>query len=85
MRVPDLAMAGGFSSEDGIYKVLAMGSPHFKAVCMGRALMIPGFVGKNIGSGSRIRICQRPSPSLERLLKRSSSTTRMLRTSSEAT
>ena len=49
MRVPDLAMAGGFSSEDGIYKVLAMGSPHFKAVCMGRALMIPGFVGKNIG------------------------------------
>lgn len=49
MRVPDLAMAGGFSSEDGIYKVLAMGSPYFKAVCMGRALMIPGFVGKNIG------------------------------------
>ncbi|GFO97854.1 ferredoxin-dependent glutamate synthase [groundwater metagenome] len=28
---------------------LAMGSPYFKAVCMGRALMIPGFVGKNIG------------------------------------
>lgn len=49
MRVPDLAMAGGFSTEDGIYKVLAMGTPYFKAVCMGRALMIPGFVGKNIG------------------------------------
>ncbi|QLC49449.1 FMN-binding glutamate synthase family protein [Methanolobus zinderi] len=48
-RVPDLAMAGGFSSEDGIYKVLAMGSPYFKAVCMGRGLMIPGMVGKNIG------------------------------------
>jgi glutamate synthase domain-containing protein 2 len=42
-------MAGGFSSEDGVYKALAMGSPYFKAVCMGRALMIPGFVGKNIG------------------------------------
>ncbi|WP_406661057.1 FMN-binding glutamate synthase family protein [Methanolobus sp. ZRKC3] len=48
-RVPDLAMAGGFSSEDGIYKVLAMGAPYFKAVCMGRGLMIPGMVGKNIG------------------------------------
>ena len=29
-------------------KVLAMGAPHTKAVCMGRALMIPGMVGKNI-------------------------------------
>ncbi|GAB4275739.1 MAG: FMN-binding glutamate synthase family protein [Coriobacteriia bacterium] len=47
--VPDIAIAGGFSTEDHIYKVLAMGSPHTKAVCMGRALMIPGFVGKNIG------------------------------------
>ncbi len=46
--IPDIAVAGGFSTEDHIYKVLAMGSPHTKAVCMGRALMIPGFVGKNI-------------------------------------
>lgn len=50
LRVPDLAMAGGFSTEDGVYKVLAMGSPYFKAVCMGRALMIPGMVGKNIAA-----------------------------------
>ncbi len=47
-RVPDLAFAGGFSSEDGIFKALALGSPFVKAVCMGRALMIPGMVGKNI-------------------------------------
>jgi glutamate synthase domain-containing protein 2 len=47
-RIPDLAMAGGFSTEDHIFKALAMGSPYFKAVCMGRALMIPGMVGKNI-------------------------------------
>ncbi|MDF1543200.1 MAG: glutamate synthase-related protein [Anaerosomatales bacterium] len=47
--VPDIAMAGGFSTEDHIFKVLALGSPYIKAVCMGRALMIPGFVGKNIG------------------------------------
>ncbi len=46
---PDLAMAGGFSTEDHIFKVLAMGAPFVKAVCMGRALMIPGMVGKNIG------------------------------------
>ncbi|MGV8083468.1 MAG: glutamate synthase-related protein [Coriobacteriia bacterium] len=46
--VPDIAIAGGFSTEDHVFKVLAMGAPHTKAVCMGRALMIPGFVGKNI-------------------------------------
>ena len=46
--IPDLAMAGGFSTEDHIFKVLALGAPYFKAVCMGRALMIPGFVGDNI-------------------------------------
>jgi len=49
-RVPDLAFAGGFSSEDGVFKALALGSPFTKAICMGRALMIPGMVGKNIAS-----------------------------------
>ena len=49
IRLPDLAIAGGFSAEDHIFKALAMGSPYVKAVCMGRALMIPGMVGKNIG------------------------------------
>jgi glutamate synthase domain-containing protein 2 len=48
-RVPDIAFAGGFSSEDHIFKALALGAPYCKAVCMGRALMIPGMVGKNIG------------------------------------
>ena len=47
-RVPDIAFAGGFSSEDGVFKALALGAPFVKAVCMGRALMIPGIVGKNI-------------------------------------
>jgi glutamate synthase domain-containing protein 2 len=47
-RVPDLAFAGGFSSEDHVFKALALGAPYVKAVCMGRALMIPGMVGKNI-------------------------------------
>ena len=49
IRVPDIAMAGGFSTEAGVFKAIAMGSPYVKAVCMGRALMIPGMVGKNIG------------------------------------
>ena len=48
MRVPHLAMAGGFSDEPNVFKALAMGSPYFRAVCMGRGLMIPGMVGKNI-------------------------------------
>jgi glutamate synthase domain-containing protein 2 len=47
-RPPDMAFASGFSSEDGVFKALALGAPFTKAVCMGRALMIPGMVGKNI-------------------------------------
>ena len=47
-RPPDVAFAGGFSSEDGVFKAIALGAPFVKAVCMGRALMIPGMVGKNI-------------------------------------
>ena len=47
-RAPDIAFAGAFSSEDGVFKALALGAPFCKAVCMGRALMIPGMVGKNI-------------------------------------
>ena len=46
--VPDIAFAGGFSSEDLIFKGLSLGAPYVKAICMGRALMIPGMVGKNI-------------------------------------
>ncbi len=48
LRLPDIAIAGGFSSEDHVFKAIAMGAPYTKAVCMGRALMIPGMVGKNI-------------------------------------
>lgn len=48
VKVPDIAFAGGFSSEDGVFKGLALGAPFVKAICMGRALMIPGMVGKNI-------------------------------------
>jgi len=50
IKTPNIAIAGGFSSEDGVFKAISMGSPYVRAVCMGRGLMIPGMVGKNIGN-----------------------------------
>ncbi len=47
-RVADLAFAGGLAREDHVFKALALGAPYTKLVCMGRALMIPGFLGSNI-------------------------------------
>jgi glutamate synthase-like protein len=46
--VVDMAFAGGLAREDQIFKALALGAPFTKLVCMGRALMIPGFLGSNI-------------------------------------
>ncbi len=48
VRVPDVALAGGFAREDHIFKALALGAPYTKLVCMGRAPMIPGYLGSNI-------------------------------------
>jgi glutamate synthase domain-containing protein 2 len=48
MKVVDMAFAGGLAREDHIFKALALGAPFTKLVCMGRALMIPAFVGANI-------------------------------------
>ncbi|MFO7838631.1 MAG: glutamate synthase-related protein [Desulfosalsimonadaceae bacterium] len=47
-EVVDLSFAGGFALEDHIFKAIALGAPYTKLVCMGRAIMIPGFVGSNI-------------------------------------
>lgn len=46
--VVDIAFAGGLAREDQIFKALALGAPFTKLVCMGRGLMIPGFLGANI-------------------------------------
>jgi glutamate synthase domain-containing protein 2 len=46
--VVDLSFAGGLAREDHIFKALALGAPFCKLVCMGRAMMIPAFVGANI-------------------------------------
>jgi len=47
-RVVDMSFAGGFAREDHIFKAMALGAPFTKLICMGRAIMIPGFVGANI-------------------------------------
>jgi hypothetical protein len=44
----DMSFAGGFARSSAIFKGLALGSPFVKLICMGRALMIPGFLGSNI-------------------------------------
>ena len=47
-QVVDMSFAGGFALEDHIFKALALGAPYTKLVCMGRGIMIPGFLGANI-------------------------------------
>ncbi len=46
--VTDMSFAGGFALEDSIFKGLALGGPYTKMICMGRSLMIPGFLGSNV-------------------------------------
>ncbi|MBP8128067.1 MAG: FMN-binding glutamate synthase family protein [Candidatus Hydrogenedentes bacterium] len=47
--VPALAVAGGFSFEDQIFKGLALGAPFVKLVGMARAPIAAAMVGKTIG------------------------------------
>ncbi|HOH29459.1 MAG TPA: FMN-binding glutamate synthase family protein [Candidatus Hydrogenedentes bacterium] len=47
--LPALAVAGGFSFEDQIYKALALGAPYVKLVGMARAPIAAAMVGKTIG------------------------------------
>jgi hypothetical protein len=46
--VADMAFGGGLAREDHIFKALSLGAPYTKLACMGRALMIPAFLGANI-------------------------------------
>jgi glutamate synthase domain-containing protein 2 len=47
--VPPLAVGGGFTFEDGIFKGLAMGAPFVKLIGMARAPVAAAMVGKTIG------------------------------------
>lgn len=48
-KVPALAVAGGFTFEDQIYKGLALGAPFVKLVGMARSPIAAAMVGKTIG------------------------------------
>ena len=49
MKVPALALAGGFTFEDQIYKGLALGAPYVKLIGMARSPIAAAMVGKTIG------------------------------------
>lgn len=48
-HIPDVAVAGGITFEDQIYKALALGAPYFKVVGMARSPLAAAMVGKTIG------------------------------------
>ncbi len=48
--VPDIALAGGFSMEDQIFKGLALGAPYCKLIGMARGPLAAAMVGKTIGN-----------------------------------
>lgn len=47
--IPDLCITGGFSTEDQVYKALAIGAPYITAVGLCRASMAAAMVGEKIG------------------------------------
>ena len=49
-HVPALALAGGFTFEDQIFKGLAMGAPFVKLIGMARSPIAAAMVGKTIGA-----------------------------------
>ncbi|NQU06560.1 MAG: hypothetical protein HQ568_10735 [Calditrichaeota bacterium] len=49
MKIPALALAGGFTFEDQIYKGLALGAPYVKLIGMARGPLAAVMVGKTIG------------------------------------
>ncbi len=52
-HVPAIAVAGGFTFEDQIFKGLALGAPYVKLVGMARAPIAAAMVGKTIGKAIR--------------------------------
>jgi glutamate synthase domain-containing protein 2 len=47
--VPSVAMAGGMSLEDHIFKAIALGAPYVQAIALGRATLTAAMVGKTNG------------------------------------
>jgi len=42
-------MAGGFATEDQVYKGLALGAPYVRMIAIGRAAMAAALVGRQVG------------------------------------
>jgi glutamate synthase domain-containing protein 2 len=66
-RVVDMAFAGGLAREDHIFKALALGAPYVKLICMGRTLMIPGFLGSNIEGALNPQVKEKVSGNWDKL------------------
>ncbi|MDF2949062.1 MAG: uncharacterized protein K0R07_1089, partial [Sedimentibacter sp.] len=47
-NLPQIAIAGGFASEDQIYKGLSLGAPYINFVAVGRAAMAAAMAGKKV-------------------------------------
>ncbi|KKM19230.1 hypothetical protein LCGC14_1657760 [marine sediment metagenome] len=48
--IPPIAIAGGLSLEDHVFKAMALGAPYVKAICLGRAVFSAAMVGKTHGN-----------------------------------
>jgi glutamate synthase domain-containing protein 2 len=48
-HIPSVAVAGGLSLEDHVFKAIALGAPYIKAICLGRAIMTAAMVGNTHG------------------------------------
>lgn len=51
--IPPVAIAGGFTLEDHIFKGFAMGAPYIKAIGMARSPLTAAMVGKTVGEAVR--------------------------------
>jgi len=51
--LPPVAMAGGFATEDQVFKGLALGAPHVRLIAIGRAAMAAASVGRQVGDAIR--------------------------------
>jgi len=51
--LPPIAMAGGFATEDHVYKGLALGAPYVGLIALGRASMAAASVGRQVGEALR--------------------------------
>jgi hypothetical protein len=67
--VPPVAIAGGLSLEDHVFKAIALGAPYVKACCMGRATMAAAMVGGTYGELMKEREYPDPEDYDDALLK----------------